>query len=113
MRIMRFQTTIRDRFQEMRGELILQIDRTDISGSLTIGERQSYLQGKVLRKNRYAAAIQLRTDIYEEDCDMLLRVRNTDSIHGSIIGEWGRWTLEGTAATEPDLQAGLAAGKNM
>lgn len=101
MQIMRFHTTIKSRFQELRGMLVLQIDRAEVSGSLTIGERQSYFQGRMLRKNRYAAALRLKTEIYEEDCDMLLRVRDGASVHGSIIGEWEGWSLEGAAAGEP------------
>ena len=103
MRVQRYHLTIQGPFQELRGELLLQVDRTDVSGSLQVGDRRSYFQGKALRRNRYAAAVRLRTDVYEEDCDMLLRVRDAGAIRGSILGEWGTWTLEGTAEAEPRL----------
>lgn len=100
MRISRFQTVLRDQFQELRGDLTLRVEGTDVSGSLEIGGRQSYFQGKMLRKNRYAAAIRLKTEVYEEDCDMLLRVREPGVIRGSVVGEWASWSLEGSAVPE-------------
>ena len=106
MRITRFQAVLRDRFQELSGELTLRVEGTDVSGSLEIGGQQSYFQGKMLRKNRYAAAIRLKTGVYEEDCDMLLRVREPGSIRGSIVGEWGSWSLEGSAVPEPPTGRG-------
>ena len=98
MRALRFKVMIRGPFQEMQGDLLLQLDQTDVSGSLQIGDQSSYFQGRVLRRNRYAASIRLKTAVYEEECDMLLRVQDTRTIRGSIMGEWGSWTLEGTAA---------------
>ncbi|WP_298019503.1 hypothetical protein [uncultured Dysosmobacter sp.] len=106
MRILRFHTTVKNRYQETQGELTLQIDRADIFGSLTLDGRQSYFQGKMLRKNRYAASLRFKTEVCEEDCDMLLRVRENGSIRGSIIGDWEDWSLKGTAAAaEPFLRA--------
>lgn len=106
MRILRYHITIKSRFQEMQGELALQLDKADLFGSLTIEGHQSYFQGKMLRKNRYAASLRFKTEIYEEDCDMLLRTREPGGIHGSIIGEWENWSLKGTAvAEEPFMQA--------
>lgn len=113
MRISRFQTVLRDQFQELRGELTLRVEGTDVSGSLEIGGRQSYFQGKMLRKNRYAAAVRLKTEVYEEDCDMLLRVREPGAIRGSIVGEWASWSLEGSAVPTSPADRGPRAELNM
>ena len=52
MRILRYHITLKGQFQEVEGELTLQVDRTDVSGSVNLDGSQSYFQGKMLRKNR-------------------------------------------------------------
>ena len=111
MRISHFQTVLRDQFQELNGVLTLRVEGTEVSGSLEIGGRQSYFQGKTLRKNRYAAAVRLKTEVYEEDCDMLLRVREPGAVRGSIVGEWASWSLEGSAV--PASPTGPGAGAEL
>ena len=101
MRDMRFDVTVRGPFQEAAGTLLVQIDGTQVSGTLRLGGQASYFQGRVLRRNRFAAAVRLRTEVYEEDCDMLLRLQDSGAVRGSLIGEWSTWTLEGTGAAEP------------
>lgn len=108
MRILRFGTTITSRFQELQGELLLQLDGANISGSLTIGNQQSFLQGKMLRKNRYVASLRLKTEAYQEDCDLVLRIRENSYVRGYIMGEWDGWILEGDAAEPPQaFSAGI------
>ena len=103
MRVQRYHITIQGPFQELRGELLLQVDRTDVSGSLQVGDRRSYFQGKTLRRNRYAAAVRLRTEVYEEDCDMLLRLQEPGTVRGTVIGARDTWTIEGAGAEEDGL----------
>ena len=110
MRNLRFAVTIRGALQKMTGELLLQIDGTQVSGTLRTGEQSSYFQGRMLRRNRFAAAVRLRTEIYEEDCDMLLRLQESGTVRGSVIGARDTWTIEGTG-TEADGPLRLA--KNM
>lgn len=105
MRMLRFDTTLTSRFQELRGDLLLQLDGREIAGSLTIGKQQSFLQGKMLRKNRYVASLRLKTETYQEDCDIVLRVRENGYVRGYIMGEWDGWTLEGDAAEVPPARA--------
>lgn len=97
MRTQRFKITLRGAFQETEGELFLQLEQAEVAGSLRIGDRESYFRGRMLRRNRYAASVRLKTAVYEEDCDMLLRVQEGKTIRGSIMGAWETWTLEGTA----------------
>ena len=61
MRILRYHITLKGQFQEVEGELTLQVDRTDVSGSVNLDGTQSYFQGKMLRKIRYAASMRLKT----------------------------------------------------
>ena len=107
MRNLRFAVTIRGPLQKMTGELLLQIDGTQVSGTLRTGEQSSYFQGRMLRRNRFAAAVRLRTEIYEEDCDMLLRLQEPGTVRGSVIGARDTWTIEGTG-TEVDGPLQLA-----
>ena len=111
MRILRYHITLKGQFQEVEGELTLQVDGTDVSGSVNLDGSQSYVQGKMLRKNRYAASMRLKTKILEEDCDMLLRLCGQDAIRGSIVGEWGDWTLEGATAAPPPGEAAVLNGR--
>ena len=111
MRILRYHITLKGQFQEVEGELTLQVDRTDVSGSVNLDGSQSYFQGKMLRKNRYAASMRLKTKILEEDCDMLLRLCGQDAIRGSIVGEWGDWTLEGAIAAPPPGETAVLNGR--
>ena len=107
MRELQADVALRGRFQEMRGQLLLRIEGTEVSGTLRIGDRSSYFQGRALRRNRFAASLRLRTEVYEEDCDMLLRLREPATLRGFIMGEWGTWTLESApaeAAAEPSRQ---------
>ena len=104
MRILRYHITLKGQFQEVEGELTLQVDRTDVSGSVNLDGSQSYFQGKMLRKNRYAASMRLKTKILEEDCGQ-------DAIRGSIVGEWGDWTLEGATAAPPPGEAAVLNGR--
>ena len=85
MRILRYHITLKGQFQEVEGELTLQVDGTDVSGSVNLDGSQSYFQGKMLRKNRYAASMRLKTKILEEDCDMPFGVPSWES------GATGRW----------------------
>ena len=113
MRAQRYHITMQGPFQNMEGELLLQLDRTEVSGCVQVWDRSSYFQGRMLRRNRYAAALRLKTDVYEEDCDMLLRVQPSGALRGSVMGEWGTWTLEGTAAEDlpaPEAPAPVEAG---
>ena len=113
MRTLHYEVALRGPFQEMRGTLLLQISGTEVSGTLRLGERPSYLQGRVLRRNRIAAAVRLKTEVYEEDCDLLLRLREPDGLLGSMIGEWGTWTLEGSAAKAGPEGTDLPAARNL
>ena len=81
--------------------------------SFFLFRHEADFQGRMLRRNRYAAALRLKTDVYEEDCDMLLRVQPSGALRGSVMGEWGTWTLEGTAAEDlpaPEAPAPVEAG---
>ena len=82
MRILRYHITLKGPFQEVEGELTLQVDGTDVSGSVNL-----------------------------EDCDMLLRLCGQDAIRGSIVGEWGDWTLEGATAAPPPGEAAVLNGR--
>ena len=97
MRVLRYGVTLRGEVQELRGTMLLRLEGTEVSGALRLGEQESYLQGRVLRRHRIAAAVRLRTEVYEEDCDMLLRLREPEGVRGTVLGEWGSWTLEGSA----------------
>ena len=54
-----------------------------------------------------------KTEVYEEDCDMLLRVREPGAIRGSIVGEWASWSLEGSAVPASPADRGPRAELNM
>ena len=103
MRSLRYAVTVRGPLQETGGELLLQIDGTQVSGTLRIGGQASYFQGRVLRRNRFAAAVRLRTEVYEEDCDMLLRLQEPGTVRGTVIGARDTWTIEGAGAEEDGL----------
>ena len=100
MKNIHLKVQLTDRFEKKPGVLHLRLDGMTVSGCLELNGIQSFLQGKLLRRDRYVASLHLNDGVQERDCDLLFLLRENGELAGSMMSWDEQWSVEG--AVLPD-----------
>lgn len=100
MQCSQYNVILKGQFNPHAGTLTLQVHQGDVEGFFEFNGQKSHFQGKVLRRNRYVASVNLQLYQSTQDCDLLLTLRDDQMLLGGLVDQWGCWPLEGTPSAK-------------